>query len=196
MIADDVYIALAAHFTGLTVGFCEQATVYEMRGARSISEFFPHKFRKSNAYLREMLRFLYRLPELKPLQKLIFLSRLAQQLVLPWALGAWTTLTLALLTLFRWDIVGIGTLALFISFLATSQVFALTKLPDGGRPASLFTVARAYIFTNLLLMVTSITYPFYRQSSSYARIGDEIDTSKLRLTRPPKLAAEVMNRAS
>ena len=196
VIADDVYIALAAHVTGLTVGFCEEAAVYEMRGARSISEFFPHKFRKSNAYLREMLRFLYRLPELKPLQKLIFLSRLAQQLILPWALGAWATLTLALLTLFRWDIVGLGTFTLFISFVATSQVFAMTKLPDGRRPASLLVVGSAYVFTNLLLMITSMSYPFYQQSSNYARVGEDIETGKLRPANDSELADELMDRAS
>jgi biofilm PGA synthesis N-glycosyltransferase PgaC len=196
VVADDVYIALIAHANGLLVGASERARVHELRGPSSVSEFLPHKFRKSNAYLREMLRFLYRTPDFGSLQKVIFFSRLAQQVLLPWALAWWVTLALALLTLSRWDVVSLATALLFISFVTTSRIFAMTKLPDAQRSASLFVVAQAYVLTNLLLMATGLTYPFYRQTSSYARVGQDPLPAVRRSTRPPSMASEVMDEAS
>lgn len=171
VVADDVYIAFHANTLGYRTVYSRYAMALEMRSPQSYEEFLSHKFRKSNAFLRENLRFLYRLPEMEPFCKMMLFTRTIQQLLLPWLLLFTILLSGVLLTTFRFDIVIIGFLFLLILFLLTSRVFAWVKLPDGPHHYPIATMIKGYFLTNLIMLATGISYPFFRQGSSYARLG-------------------------
>ncbi len=170
VVADDIYVAYLAHSLGYEVVYSRKAQATEFRGPQSYPDYVPHKFRKANAFLRESLRFLYRLPEMRPFCKIMFLTRLSQQLLMPWALLSWVLLAGALLTLYRIDIVILGTVLIAGSLLVTGGLFSWIELPDGKRKFSLVTLVQGYLMTNLILSVTALSYPFVQQGSSYARL--------------------------
>lgn len=171
VVADDIYAACCAHAAGLRVVYSRRAVAVERRGPRTLQEFLPHKFRKSNAYLRETLRFLYRLPEMGFFAKTMLLTRLCQQVLMPWALLLWALLAGALLTLFRFDVVFLAAGALAALALATGFVFWRVRLPAPEPPVSFLDVGLTYILSNVILLSTALSYPFYRQESRYARVG-------------------------
>jgi poly-beta-1,6-N-acetyl-D-glucosamine synthase len=171
VVADDIYVAFAANVRGKKAIYSRYALAKETRTPQSYSEFIPHKFRKSNAYLRESLRFLYQLPEMKPFFKLIFFTRLLQQVLLPWALLSWVMVAGVLLTLFRYDIVILDFILLGILFSITGLVFSHLRLPGDSQRYSLMTMMKGYLITISIMLATGLTYPFFRQDSFYERIG-------------------------
>ncbi|MCX8069657.1 MAG: glycosyltransferase [Thermodesulfovibrionales bacterium] len=173
VIADDIYIACQANINGAKTVYLHDALVTETRCPKTHAEFLAHKFRKSNAYLRETLRFLYKLPQMNAMLKMMFLTKIAQQLLLPYALIAWGLLAGAMLTLFRIDIVVFCLLAIILSFIITNRVFASVKLKNEER-FNLFTQIKGYILTIFILLATGISYPFFRQDSSYSRLASKI----------------------
>jgi hypothetical protein len=141
----------------------------ETRGPQSVSEFLAHKLRKSNAFLRETLRFAYRLPDMSPLCKVMLLTRISQQLLLPWVMIFWLLVAAALLTLFRLDIVAYGAAFLLLLLLVSKAIFQSVRLPDEERYAP-WTVVAGYVLTNVILLATALSYPFLKQDSSYSRL--------------------------
>jgi len=171
VVADDIYVAFEANTRGLRTVYCRDAVVSEVRGPSTHEEFFAHKFRKSNAFLREALRFLYRMPDMPKGWKMIYTTKVAQLLLLPWA-GFWFLLLgVSLLTLGRYDVVLIGFGFLAVLLAATSATFRRIPTPDEG-PTDFFTLLTAYVYSNFLLLATGLSYPFYRQTSSYAKVGE------------------------
>ncbi|MBM4395846.1 MAG: glycosyltransferase [Deltaproteobacteria bacterium] len=170
VVADDVFVALQASTTGQRTVYSRGARAVETRVPSDVGEFVRHKFRKSNAFLRELLRFHYRLPYMSMPVKLMVVTRTVQMLLLPWLMLLWVLVAGSLLTLGRWEVVAIASVFLAALFVATSVAFGLVKLPDGQRPHGLFTVASGFVLTLFILMITAVTYPFYRQGSSYARL--------------------------
>jgi len=186
VVADDIYVAFLANTLGFRTIYSRQAIALETRNPRDYSQFVPHKFRKSNAFLRESLRFLYRLPEMKGLFKVIFVTRIAQQLLLPWAILWWILIAGALITVFRYDVVFFGATFLFILFFLTSRCFAGVKLNGRSTHFSFATMVRGYVLTLAILLTTGLTYPFFRQGSSYRRIQDKEPGEERRATFPEK----------
>ncbi|HUT35922.1 MAG TPA: glycosyltransferase [Planctomycetota bacterium] len=173
VVADDIYVAFEANTRGLRSVYCREAVVSEVRGPSTLEQFFAHKFRKSNAYLREALRFLYRVPDMPKGWKVIYCTKLAQLLLLPWA-GVWLLmLGASLLTLGRYDVVLIGLAFLVLLLILTSATFRRIPLPEGGEDADFLTMLVTYVYSSLLLLATGLSYPFYRQTSSYAKVGRE-----------------------
>jgi len=170
VVADDIYVAFEANTRGLRTVYCRDAVVRELRGPGTLDDFFAHKFRKSNAYLREALRFLYRLPDMPPGWKLAYCTKVAQLLLLPLSGLSFVLLGASLLTLGRYDVVGLGVAFLFILLAATSAAFRCIPLPEGGGGTDFLTMLRCYIYSNLILMATGLSYPFFRQTSSYKRL--------------------------
>jgi hypothetical protein len=171
VVADDVYAAFLANTLGYRTIYSRHATAVETRTPQDISQFLSHKFRKSNAFLRESLRFVYRLPEMSPFCKMMLATRIVQQLLLPWALIFWMLIAGVLLTLFRFDVVIFGAAFLILLLLLTNRVFAWTHLPDGARRYSLATGLIGYALTMLIMLTTGASYPFFQQGSSYMRLG-------------------------
>ncbi|RJP23235.1 MAG: glycosyltransferase [Candidatus Abyssobacteria bacterium SURF_5] len=170
VVADDIYIAYLANTLGYRTVYSRHAISRETRSPQTYAEFLQHKFRKGNAFLRESLRFLYRLPEMDTFCKLMHGTRIAQQLLLPWMLLVWALVAGSLLTLFRVDLVFFAILFLLLLLLLTNRVFASVKLPGDPRHYSFSAVLKSFLMTLLLLLMTGLSYPFFRQSSSYARL--------------------------
>jgi cellulose synthase/poly-beta-1,6-N-acetylglucosamine synthase-like glycosyltransferase len=176
VVADDIYVAFEANTRGLRTVYCRDAVVGELRAPRDLDEFFAHKFRKSNAFLREALRFLYRLPDMPPGWKMMYCTKVAQLFLLPWADMALILLGASLLTLSpepRYDVVGLGFAGLLALLVVTSTLFRRVSLPDNPGGFGVLTMLKCYVHTNILLFATGLSYPFYRQTSSYAKLGDE-----------------------
>jgi hypothetical protein len=171
VVADDIYVAFLANARGFRTVYSRFAKALETRNPTSFTQFLPHKFRKGNAFLRESLRFLYCLPEMPGFFKMVFITRIAQQLFLTWAILWWTLIAGALITAFRFDVVFFGGMFLFLLFALASRCFASVKLPDEPRHFSFGTVIRGYFLTIMILLTTGLSYPFFRQGSSYSRIG-------------------------
>ncbi len=179
VVADDVYIAFLANSMRYRTTYSRYAIATEMRVPRSYAEFFSHKFRKSNAFLRETLRFLYRLPEMGDFCKMMLLTRIAQQLLLPLTFVSWLLITGVLLTMFRFDVVIFGILTLIILLVITNRIFAFVRLPVKEKQYPLDVVVKVYLFTNFILFVTGISYLFFHQESTYAKIKQSNDTDNI-----------------
>lgn len=174
VVADDIYVAFLASTLGYRVVYSRYAIAIETRSPQSYTEFLPHKFRKSNAFLRESLRFLYRLPDMEPFCKLMFVTRTAQQLLLPWALAFWMTIAGVLINLLHFDIVIMGAIFLVLLLMLTNLVFTSTRLPDEeGHHYAISTMLIGYVLTNLIMLATGLSYPFFRQNSLYKRLATE-----------------------
>lgn len=171
VVADDVYIAFLAHSLCRRVIYSRLAKIIETRSPQSYTDFIAHKFRKSNAVLKESLRFLYLLPEMNFFCKVMFVTRITQQIFLPIALIFWLLMAGGILTMFRYDIVILTIVTMAILFISTSAIFSAIKLPDDTRRYSILTVIRGYFLTLAIMLATGISYPFVRQNSSYPRLN-------------------------
>jgi cellulose synthase/poly-beta-1,6-N-acetylglucosamine synthase-like glycosyltransferase len=76
VVADDVFVSCAAAAEGFTVGWVD-TIVTELRAPRSAREMLQYRRRRGAAYLREVLRFLPRVPRMAPPARGIFLWRAA-----------------------------------------------------------------------------------------------------------------------
>jgi cellulose synthase/poly-beta-1,6-N-acetylglucosamine synthase-like glycosyltransferase len=172
VVADDIYIAFHANTLGYKTVYSKYAMAVETRSPETYRDFIPHKFRKSNAFLRESVRFLHRLPEMNSGWKMMLITRTFQQVLLPWIIVFWGMLVGALTFLMQFDMVLVGVLFVAVLFGITSKVFSWTDLPDGSHHYSIGTVIKGFSLTLLIMMATGLSYPFYRQCSSYRRLSE------------------------
>lgn len=174
LIADDIYLAFLSICNGKKTIYCDDTLVHEERVPQNLNEFIPHKFRKANAFLRTSLRFLYRLPDMSPLFKIIFVTRIFQQLFLPWILLLWGILLGSLITIpqsQRYDIAAIGVAWIILNFLFCALIYRFIKLPNLKKePYSIITIVFGLFMTMFILLITGISYPFYRPTSVYKRV--------------------------
>jgi cellulose synthase/poly-beta-1,6-N-acetylglucosamine synthase-like glycosyltransferase len=178
VVADDVYVGFLCNTLGHRVLYSRQAIVEELRGPGHISEFLSHKFRKNNAFLRESLRFLYRLPEMNSFCKLMTLTRIGQQLLLPWATGLWLLVGLTLLTLGRFDLLLVAGASLALAVMIASQAFQSVDIPPGTAARyGLSKQGRVFLETLFVMFAAALSYPFFRQSSSYSRLAGPLTSA-------------------
>jgi cellulose synthase/poly-beta-1,6-N-acetylglucosamine synthase-like glycosyltransferase len=174
VVADDVYVGFLCNALGHRVVYSRAVIVEELRGPGHISEFFGHKFRKNNAFLRESLRFLYRLPEMSGFCKLMVLTRIAQQLLLPWATGLWSLIALTLLTLGRLDLLVMAAASLAITIMIASQAVRSVDVPAGvSTRFGIVKLSLVFFETLFILFAAALSYPFFRQNSSFSRLGSQ-----------------------
>ncbi len=176
VVADDIYVAFLANTRGFKTVYSRLAKAVETRSPANYYEFIPHKFRKSNAFLRETIRFLYRLPEMPSRWKLMLVTRCFQQLLLPWVTVFWMMLGCSLFFLFQFDVVFFGNLFLGSGLLLTSWVFKSIELPDGKSDFSLPIILKGFSLTLMIMLLTGLTYPFFQQGSDYRRLSSESKT--------------------
>ena len=170
VVADDVYIAFLANALGYRTIYSRKAMAVEKRSPENYEEFIPHKFRKSNAFLRESLRFIYRLPDMTSFCKMMLVTRISQQILTPWLFLFWILLAGVLLMLGQFDVLIVGNIFLGLLFVTTSRVFSWTNLPDGPHNYPFFTIIKGYIPTFGVMLLTGLSYPFFKQGSSYQRM--------------------------
>lgn len=170
VVADDIYTAYLANTLGYKTLYSTKVRVFEIRGAKNTEEFVTHKFRKSNAFLKETLRFIYRLPEMHGFWRMIFLTKLSQLLFLPWCCLLWVVLSVCLISIKRFDVVFLGTLFLLGLLVITSRILSRVKVPEIHKKYTFTVSIKTYILSNLILFATGLSYPFYKQDSSYQKL--------------------------
>lgn len=172
VIADDIYVAYSGHASGGRTIFSHKACVQEIRVPTDPGMFISHKFRKSNAFLRESLRFLHRLPDMGMFCKTMFITRIGQQLFLPALLIWWFLIAGALISLGSYVPLILGVTCVLLTFVITSFVFSTVPLPDESAKFPITTMVRGYLISISILLAMAVSYPFYRQTSTYTRIGE------------------------
>ena len=176
-IADDIYIAFLANSIGLKSKYIESAIGYETRTPQGLDELLNHKFRKGNAYIMELLRFLYKLPHMPSRWKFIYMTKFLQLVIMPWIIPFFvlSSISLILTNLDYMKIIAFSFFILFMSLLLTSWLFSRRrKYTLSGRYKRRFVVALFFI-TSCILLANGITYPFYSQTSTYDRINGKRD---------------------
>jgi len=174
-VADDIYIAFKANTDGRIVKYVESAEGRELRTPSTFSEYFSHKFRKGNAYMIELLRFFYRLPQMSGWWKVIYVTKFLQVVIMPWLIPYFLLSSLSLL-LSGWGLAQIpvlGVIFLLVSMIVTSLIIRIEenkfyknkRLKRGLRPL-------LFLINNFILIVIGLSYPFYKQDSTYSKLGD------------------------
>jgi cellulose synthase/poly-beta-1,6-N-acetylglucosamine synthase-like glycosyltransferase len=177
-VADDIFIAFKANTEGYLTKYIESARGIEVRSPASFGEFFCHKFRKGNAYLIEIFRFLYRLPYMPRYWKIIYLTKFLQLAVIPWVLPYFllSTISIALSSKELLQFSLFSLILLFASFLLTSFLFSRGKNKYLERKSTKGSTPLYFIVNNIILILIGLSYPFYRQTSSYQKINSNINS--------------------
>lgn len=160
VLADDVHVACRAMLAGKRVGHAE-AVVLELRSPRRFTDLLRHKYRKADAYLREVFRFLPRAGEIP----------LPMRRVFQWRAGLLTFLPAVALTGGVLTLTAIGRTPLLPPPGATvtvSLAIAALAVTRVGRDT-----ARLCALSLVLLGVTVaalVRYPISRQAASFPKI--------------------------
>lgn len=175
-VADDIHVAFKANTLGGITRYVADAKGYETRTPDTMEIFFSHKFRKGNAFLQEILRFLYMVPSMKSWWKTIYLTKLLQLAVIPLVIPYFLISTFSFLLsgggLFKVAIVSCTVLA--ISFVISSLTVNRFKMVHFNVSCKTNRgILVPFILTNLILVLVGLSYPFYRQNSQYAKIGQQ-----------------------
>jgi cellulose synthase/poly-beta-1,6-N-acetylglucosamine synthase-like glycosyltransferase len=162
-VADDVHVACRAMANGFRVGH-GATLVLELRSPRTLAALLRHKYRKADAYLREIFRFLPRARQLPA----VFLWRAALLTVVPLlaTLAAVALLFDATQRALATDAAALLTIALAIALLFTAR-----PLRRAARFAALACLLTAVSAAALL------SYPFSRQAASFPKIVDSNELS-------------------
>ncbi|MEA2490629.1 MAG: hypothetical protein QOH21_2421 [Acidobacteriota bacterium] len=154
-LADDVHVACRAMLQGHRVGHAS-TTVIELRSPRSFRALLRHKYRKADAYLREIVRFLPAVRRMPAPLRAIFLWRAALLTAVPF-LGAAGAVLLAL---------GAPTLleSATPAWLLLALLFLFAPVRAAARAASLAAMLAA------VSALALFTYPFSRQGASFPKV--------------------------
>jgi cellulose synthase/poly-beta-1,6-N-acetylglucosamine synthase-like glycosyltransferase len=164
-LADDIHVACSAMLAGRRVGHAA-ASVLELRSPQSVSALLRHKFRKADAYLREIFRFLPEAHRMKRPMRAMFLWRAALLTLLPLAA------VMALLVAAAAMVSGSATPSFETAGGAAMIVLLAAAFPQGRR------VLRFGALATLLTAVSAaalLRYPFSRQTASFPKIVSPSD---------------------
>jgi poly-beta-1,6-N-acetyl-D-glucosamine synthase len=172
-VADDVYIAFKANTGNFITKYVSEGVGKELRSPQSIGDFFAHKFRKGNAYLLELFRFFYCLPQMTGWWKLIYLTKFFQLAIMPWVLP-YFLLTTVSIVLSGPNIAQIAYFSIFILFAAfffTSFLLNRERKKIVCDKESLWiTRLEFFAISNLVLILVGLSFPFYSATSSYEKV--------------------------
>jgi len=170
VVADDIYVAFEAASRGKRVVYSPAVKVYELRSAQTMGEFLRHKFRKSNAYMVELLRFLPKVFKMPRKWLFIYLNKVLQLLLIPWIFVAFFVLMGILVARYEYETSILLFILAFSSLYLTNKVLLRLKGTE-EEPASLWLATKAFFISNLVLIGAGFAFPFWRQKSEYAKIG-------------------------
>lgn len=172
-VADDVYISFYAQSRNYLVKYDRNITVYETRSPKELLEFFTHKFRKANAYITELLRFVYTINRLNIRSKVVFISRFLQVIILPWVLLLFMAISVNLFIIslpYRLAVLFIFAFLLVSVFLAAvlfdQKLFGLSS---PGEKIKLLNL-KIFLYSNFILFFAIFTHLFFNQDSTYEKI--------------------------
>jgi cellulose synthase/poly-beta-1,6-N-acetylglucosamine synthase-like glycosyltransferase len=151
-LADDVHVTCRAMLAGRRIGHAGDAAVVELRSPRTLRALIRHKYRKADAYLREIVRFLPEVRRMPRPMRTIFLWRAALLTLVPLLGVIGGTAAIAVIaTSFEW-IVGVAMMTMLLFVIRPARGFALAALLAAVSAAAL------------------LTHPFSRQQASFPKI--------------------------
>src|SRR3954447_16822182 len=124
-IADDVHVTCRAMLAGRRIGHAANASVIELRSPRTLGALLRHKYRKADAYLREIVRFLPEVRSIPRPMRTIFLWRAALLTVVPLLGVARAAATLAAIATSFESIIAAAILAILLFVIPPARGFAL-----------------------------------------------------------------------
>ncbi|HEV7572747.1 MAG TPA: glycosyltransferase [Thermoanaerobaculia bacterium] len=148
-LADDVHVTCRAMLAGGRVGHAADAAVMELRSPRTLRALVRHKYRKADAYLREIVRFVPQVRRMPRPMRTIFLWRAALLTLVPLfgVIGAATAVATSFAAL-----IGAAILAILLFIIPPARGFALAALLTAVSAAAL------------------LMHPFSRQQASFPKI--------------------------
>ena len=175
-VADDVYISFKANTENYRIKYIAEAQGKETRSSNSLGDFFIQKFRRGNAFLIELFRFFYLLPHMTGWWKTIYLTKFLQLAIMPWVIPFFLLSTVSL-TLSGWGLLQValfGMISLLTAFLITSFLLKRErKKYHIGDDSFQFPNLHLFILSNIILILVGLSFPFYKQNSSYNKIGND-----------------------
>lgn len=158
VIADDIYATFKTISVGKKAVYCENAKAYEIRVPHTVKEMIVHKSRKCNAYFKELFRFSKEFLGAPLRWKIIFYTKLAQFTIAPIAFCILiTSIIIEISAFFNFEQKVIA----LIAFIAEFTIL---------QPLPIIKIINNILISQILLLITLIRYPFYRQTSSYKKI--------------------------
>jgi len=172
-VADDVYISLLTHLKKLRILYLPYLKVEEVRTPSGLFELIKHKLRKSNAYMTELFRFLYKLPYMGKRLKLIFLGRLLQFFYMPWGVIGFILMIFRMIYSgeYLFLIVSLSSLFFLMVLASLCMIPATGEIRGGVKFKSIIATVNIFAIMILVLIVDFIIYPFWKQSSSYEKVS-------------------------
>jgi cellulose synthase/poly-beta-1,6-N-acetylglucosamine synthase-like glycosyltransferase len=171
-IADDIYISFLANAKRKKSKYVEDAVAFETRTPSTIEELLRHKFRKGNAYIVELLRFLYKLPVIQPMWKIIYITKFIQVILIPWIIPFFLLSSVSQIigSDGNWRLPFIAFLFLALSLVITRSLFSrgIKEIENKTEKRSLISL---FVITNIILLLNGLTFPFYTQTSNYNKIN-------------------------
>jgi len=174
VIADDIYIAFEATLRGKKVVYSKTAIAFELRAPKTAKQLMIHKFRKTNAYFTEALRFLYHLPKLDVFWRIIYLTRVFQIILQPWFLLLFLTLTVSFISFKKYEIIAVIWAFQFFSLIATHTIIRNIEIPiykEINAGGNIFQRIKMFVMLTSLLLIAGLAYPFYIQSGNYKKVN-------------------------
>ncbi|MFH1788372.1 MAG: hypothetical protein ABH834_03215, partial [Candidatus Altiarchaeota archaeon] len=171
VIADDIYVAFKAAFSGSRVVYSNNAHAHELRASKSFRDLIKQKMRRSNAFLREIFRFIKALPHGNINWNTIYLTRSMQLVLLPFVIFFYVLLSARLAYLGESDLVLVSLVVLGFSLLLGRILLERVNPESGAVRGSIISAAKVFFIMNLIQFFSVIQYPFFRQTSSYEKIG-------------------------
>jgi cellulose synthase/poly-beta-1,6-N-acetylglucosamine synthase-like glycosyltransferase len=176
VIADDVFVAFCSNTQGCISLYKREIRAFESRSGSTSIQMLRHKLRKVNANMKELARFCPRLPEMKGLWRVMYVTKFAQHwLVAP------SFVILAVLFVVSVVRDGFGAMVFWIfSLLIVTFLQGLTQrtlsrfIIAGGIKVSSVSMAQriSYLMIfHLVLIAGFFRYLLVRQSSVYNKVS-------------------------
>jgi len=168
VLADDVFLSFEANIRGYKSLYSNHAITFERRVPSSFWEMIQHKFNKSNAYLKELFRFLYKAQEMDYRWQVIYFTKILQMFILPWLLIFLLMLTCVLISLQNIELIVYAIIFGSVSLFLTHFIMKRISIPiEEPKSQGLFFTIGIFLITVLILLATGISFPFYNQLGKY-----------------------------
>ncbi len=161
VIADDIFISFYAVKKGYRSLYTDDSRVIELRNPTTLRGLFQHKIRKTNAFLIELKRYFFSFLQADAAWQLIFYTHFFQILLAPF---------LAPLLFFILIYVALTSITKLLPLISLGILICTYLLIRPEALKGLFMKLKTITLLHAVLYYCIITFPFYRQNSSYKKV--------------------------
>ncbi len=161
VIADDIYISFYAIKKRYRNLYTDDSHIIELRNPTTLSGLFHHKIRKTNAFLVELKRYFLSFLQADSAWQLIFYTHFFQIFLAPF---------LAPVLFFVFVYLAIISLTKLLPILTLSLLIFTYLLIRPEALKGIWMKLKTFALLHVVLYYCIITFPFYRQNSSYKKV--------------------------